>query len=1029
MGDDKNKTPLVPISGVLVILAALGITIFGQPYKGARPPAPEYRECHSKVNARLWQDPFQAVLDGAKGREGLTPCEFDIASDSVRDQSTETCPASIGAGEAGSKLMVLGVMVPGAPYVEDGEKRMRYRYAVLSGLGRLGYVPEDPEHIEFIKIQDGGKSQSPSMLGVMPLERLVRSRTGGERNRILVLWMNDGLFQKEPLKKIDQLGKYLGPLYEMSDVFRIIGPARSDTLREMVKEAGDPSCNETHDATGPQKYQIYSALTTVDDRTLLREALNEEPPLASAAASERIRARLRLKGFGWVRTIGSDRDLADRLIDELKLRNANVMDDKARILLVAEWDTLYGRSFEEALWEDLVEAKIRGGSSRAGGGDKAGISDAFGRVLRVSYLRGIDGRLPGEDDKKDGQKDEKAEAKGDFSKTGKKMEQPVGKSQYDYLRRLSDRVERLNDDLKREGKGQIKAIGVMGTDFYDKYLVLQALRQKLPAVIYFTTDLDARFLHPDNIEWTRNLVVASNFDFSLIHDLQGGIPPFRDSYQTALFFTVLKAFGQEICRRGTQRCEAVHERFEKFDRFHAPMIFEIGQRSAVLLTKPGETIHPLTSRPYRISRTVIVTSIVLVVVASTFLLLTSTTVNRYFKWVVLEPGTRFSRISARLWPVMVLVATVPLIYWVSDVETEEPFSIFEGISVWPTEILRIAAIVLSWAFFYRAFHLRRKSTDEIIVQFHFEGVNTEQISRSFFADGLKNLTSFSAWKWAKITAWVSNVLDLGWKPEGREGYDLKNLWQEYRDHDKGRYRFWRVTLIAVLYMGLCGGIISFFDPPVSPVRGPISWWVDWAVLRLCVVSFALLVSYVFDVTTFCRRFISIASEGFSKKDDPFNSSDTGKRIKDARDLIHLITVRTAVIQKLIFYPFIVWLIMCASRFTYIDNWRTSVGLAAVLSLGALFAWASALLLRLEAEKARSLTVGWLKGAQAKALFGEQPPELNTIRRLANAIREIKSVREGAFAPLSQHPVLHVLFVAFGGLGGMFSLDLLSKLNF
>ena len=48
-------------------------------------------------------------------------------------------------------------MVPGAPYAEDTEIRMRMRYAVLSGLSRVGFIPEDPEHIEFIQINTSDK--------------------------------------------------------------------------------------------------------------------------------------------------------------------------------------------------------------------------------------------------------------------------------------------------------------------------------------------------------------------------------------------------------------------------------------------------------------------------------------------------------------------------------------------------------------------------------------------------------------------------------------------------------------------------------------------------------------------------------------------------------------------------------------------------------------------------------------------------------------------------------------------------------
>ena len=69
-------------------------------------------------------------------------------------------------------------------------------------------------------------------------------------------------------------------------------------------------------------------------------------------------------------------------------------------------------------------------------------------------------------------------------------------------------------------KHGVKAIGLVGSDLYDKLLILQALRNRFKTKIFFTTDLDARYLHADQKDWTRNLVVASNFGFSLNPQLQ-----------------------------------------------------------------------------------------------------------------------------------------------------------------------------------------------------------------------------------------------------------------------------------------------------------------------------------------------------------------------------------------------------------------------------------------------------------------------------------------------------------------------------
>jgi hypothetical protein len=48
------------------------------------------------------------------------------------------------------KVKILAVMVPGGPYAEDREMRLRSRYATISALLAQGYVPEDADHIGFV---------------------------------------------------------------------------------------------------------------------------------------------------------------------------------------------------------------------------------------------------------------------------------------------------------------------------------------------------------------------------------------------------------------------------------------------------------------------------------------------------------------------------------------------------------------------------------------------------------------------------------------------------------------------------------------------------------------------------------------------------------------------------------------------------------------------------------------------------------------------------------------------------------------
>ena len=48
-------------------------------------------------------------------------------------------------------------MVFGSRYAEETESRIRQRVAVLSALGRLGYVPEDAEHLNFLQLYTSNK--------------------------------------------------------------------------------------------------------------------------------------------------------------------------------------------------------------------------------------------------------------------------------------------------------------------------------------------------------------------------------------------------------------------------------------------------------------------------------------------------------------------------------------------------------------------------------------------------------------------------------------------------------------------------------------------------------------------------------------------------------------------------------------------------------------------------------------------------------------------------------------------------------
>ncbi len=198
-----------------------------------------------------------------------------------------------------------------------------------------------------------------------------------------------------------------------------------------------------------------------------------------------------------------------------------------------------------------------------------------------SYLRGLDGVLADADksSSKTPPKDDNSKSKGLREQLeDAPPEYADGRNQLDYLRRLADEIDRLDDD-KSFAKNGVRAIGLVGSDVYDKLLILQALRSRFKSKIFFTTDLDARYLHADQKDWARNLVVASNFGLSLHPALQGSTLPFRDSYQTSTYLATLMAL---MALR-----DPPLDWTGKINKWLRPHIFEIGRTEAVHLASPS----------------------------------------------------------------------------------------------------------------------------------------------------------------------------------------------------------------------------------------------------------------------------------------------------------------------------------------------------------------------------------------------------------------------------------------------------------
>lgn len=1023
MADSKDEKPKLPLAGLMALLLAAvsSLIIYQGPIKTSRPIDKEAEKSASvvrdRVQSRLWQDPFEAVA---------SHMQKEKAPEGDEGQGHHASPGLIDGAEASNgafRFHMMPVFVDGSPYASGVESRLRDRYALVSALGAAGYLPESGESIRYFKWKS---IAAPSP--IVPAEWFVpgpRLSTSGqaEKNKaqpILVLWLKEQDLGSQPLRTLTNLARYVtDQLKTIPSAYRVLGPRTSGSLRAMLEElktylAAHAPVTPAAAGTQPLGWPVlsgaefYSSWATAADPVLLGEASG--PPAATP-----VEDRFTAAGLTLIRTIGTDDALASQLVLELQRRQIDLTtpSNVPHIALISEWDTLYGRSLprtfvavvnglaQEAQQESVVSLAQRLDALR---------DERYPDwVHRYSYLAGLDGELPPKDDGK--------EAGGAKSKSGDKgfgvdpavEETPVGRSQLDYLRRLVEQLKR--EEITSDG--EFKAIGVLGSDVYDKLMILQALRKDFPHALFFTTDLDSRLTHPSQLSWTRNLVVASHFGLELDPRLQTPIPPFRDSYQTALFYSVLRAV--DVLKAVPDKQALKLSTGAMFSAAVIPRLYEVGRHGAVDLSPDPElasaalpSIHLPRSDVDRATgalRLPPLRTIGLLLCAAGLMVFCAILINSEL-WS-LSRGRRRTGLVALL-----VLSGVIVVAFVAGARLDgtggEPLSVTDGISVWPTASLRLLAFVLCVMFFAHSWWRLWESDRTLIRRFRLLRLDAV-LSRPFRS-------------WIGIHRWLPPLLGHA---EARE------LWHEYRILGAWQERVRRVVPQAVAY-GLFGVVLMVqFGFPVMPCRGDACFTLNYIILGCSVVAMTLLMFYVVDATRLCRRLITIMIGTRIEWPRRLLAREAAKYNVEQTYVhewlgIQFIAKRTAVISAMIYYPFVIVFLMAVARHSYFDRWDFPAGLLVIFALNALYAFGNGVLLRRSAEQAKREAVRQLKD-RLKNLSGEPVGKQIKRRHIERMVELIEHTQEGAFLPFTQHPLFGAIALPTGGTGLVFLLEYLATL--
>jgi len=1180
MDDEKDGGKLSSwfsdINRLLLVLVAGTVLVSEVPFHESRPSRQtRVSPAYAQVDARLWQDPFEAAASH------LDPGDSFAARSGKPGRHLSEAMSEKLAATAARTLNAVAVMLPGGPYFEESEARRRVRYAVLSGFDAARrYLPEDPEHVQFVDLCEGQQGplkvlERPVLcdddprLGRILYEWLVYKpveyasgpsssdsmRTSAPRRYapILLVYLNNDLFHGRPLTTLKSLfaafkratGSPTAPVSPSTSLSLPPVPVSADgTPNPSTLQPGNPTRDHTVskppwnvNVLGPWNSDILQDLVVevlgtsaaqgaqrdTDGITLRflspNASLQDERLLPSRLSGRTLSETFKERGVPFLRVLASDRELAKAAAKELALRGIKA-GPYSRILLLGEWDTLYGWHLPGTFGDALLNesgADCFHQTPKAGPFIRQNAEDLYDEtvqcIFQYSYLRGLDGEKARHRDRADDKNGEPGNGSADPA-ASRRLEDADGDSQFDYLRRLAARLSELDREIRTQTENPaehpIKAIGVLGSDPYDKLLVLEAMHERFPDALFFTNGIDARFLHPDKNKWARNLVMISGFGLELHRKLQRDIPPFRDSAQTAYFLATEMALARmgdpslaawagdgqgsgAIDTTAPTPCPGawcLGERWRKklatdsqnvVDGFlEGPRLHEVGRTRIfplkpdptrpIPITSAGVQVHPLIPKPTSTAGIAMLGAVLLVIVlvlvrpARVFL---CTLAGFYLCLLVAAIGVGGSAYiasadamprGAALWALMIglgmtyvavmaaiilrdeshsrkttveqsdwflplglalLLGTYAWLWHAAApghgmLDKGEIYALFEGVSMWPTEAIRLIALILASYFIVEVCRFPNHFT--VWLEHHFQLPQLAEMRtrcRGFDRFAARCFPNERYWKgpWARIKNWIFGKPD----PEGSntelaaklEGYAVLNDWLAWRNTPR---RLVSGLVLAIAFYAFATSLFTSFGAPRLPARGEAILFLDHFLMRgLLVPAFALLLMLVIDAVWTAVRLLnrSFPDEGDRSEairwPEPTLTAYAEKFKLATNEMGPWVGMRfveelTKRLYGIIGYPLIVALLLVIARSNINDNYVMPIAFKLVIVSSLMLLFMSDHALKKAADGARKRALRQLRARVTQCQGDDTGIRLE---RLVGMIEETEGV---VYQSFTQRPI-------------------------
>jgi hypothetical protein len=896
-----------------------------------------------------------------------SPVEFSSPS----PLPTAAIPTPVPPSPSPIKKLIIWNILDAGQVPEIKERRLRIRYATVSAVLTAGYLPTRESSLSpliYKASETAGEQEGKDLIGFFETFRSIPTCTAPFQ-RVILAWMPKEMpLDKTIIQNVkQQIAKRDGGSEE-ADV-RVLHHGSSQDLEDYAASSLKP------DLPGGISF---------------------------------MRATMAGPELDKYRPIISDDRLIGALFDELSLRIPALNTvltkekDRPRIVVIIERDTKYSHAIKKEIekkFQDLAKLEF------------------------CSYLRGLDGRSENVPSAPDSAKSDNQETVSSNPKAEGFGETSLGTSQFDYLRRLAVRLG--SETNSRKGHG-VSAVGILGSDIYDKMLVLQATQPELPSAIFFTTDLDALYLEHGNQRFTRNLVVAGADGLNVNKSL----PPMRDGYQTILARKVLDLLASQDLKSATVATPSPH-------------VFEIAPGKSIDLkagspasshTKARDFVLRQLSRPWM---NIIVFCLGL---ANAFVILTAIFTRkakqdpeREIVSAPMRPWARTFVYTEVILGFLGIVCLLIFLGWRKDtLLLGEPLAL--GVSIWPSVMIRLLAFLVAILLLLIASYA-----------FVAQGKGLKAKLQNALPKNELRLPQGLARESARLCVSLAGELPVPF-PMQSFGFHLDRFFGMEDQPLRRNYRLWRIIALSVFYFGISAFLFSEW-PPTVPGRGAFALLNERLVLALGVSLYIIHLIFCLDLHIGAFNFLR-ALRALYAPESWKEIQEEGTRI-DAKQMLEATSAFTSIIGKTLLYPLTVLILIILSRLRQFDNWVMTPSLTITFSLGAIALVTASLVLWLEGsrlkkqvlarhaatedsglnefleEDSRATQAGSaMHDATSQAASGAEDASVREKRNsearaaLAKEREELQAINEGVFAAWYNQPIFAAIFSAAAVFGSL-----------